>query len=60
MDAYRQKVLEHFYKQVKNTNWGDQEDVIYLRQRGRKPKQIVVAESVLRPKTQHKFFNFQK
>ncbi len=41
---YRQKVLERFYKTVRETNWGADEERV-CKARGRKPKPIVRYES---------------
>jgi hypothetical protein len=57
------KVLERFYLQVKRTNWGVDEERI-CKPRGRKAQPKVIAEQVLRLKTEYKrveptkFFNF--
>jgi hypothetical protein len=45
---YRKKVLEDFYKKVRNTNWGEDECVV-SKPRGRKPKPMVRAEA--KPRT---------
>jgi hypothetical protein len=60
---YMQRVRERFYKQVRETNWGVPEERVY-KARGRKAKPRVIAEQVLRSKTEYKrvqptkFFNF--
>ena len=41
---YRQRVLERFYKTVRETNWGADEERV-CKPRGRKPKQFVRIES---------------
>jgi hypothetical protein len=41
---YRQKVLERFYKTVRETNWGADEDRV-SKPRGRKPKPSIRYES---------------
>jgi len=51
------RVRERFYKTVRETNWGSDEDRV-SKPRGRKPKPRVVAEQKLRVKQEHKFFNF--
>jgi hypothetical protein len=43
-DEYMQRVRERFYKQVRETNWGVDEDRI-CKPRGRKPKPVVRYES---------------
>ena len=60
---YMDKVLERFYLQVKRTNWGVADERI-CKARGRKAKPRVIAEQILRSKTEYKqikqtkFFNF--
>jgi hypothetical protein len=56
-DEYMKRVRERFYKTVRETNWGSDEDRV-SKPRGRKPKPRVVAEQKLRVKQEHKFFNF--
>lgn len=63
---YRKKVLESFYKKVRETNWNDFEGERSTKPRGRKPKVVERAQS--RPRTEgekrvleatkNKFFNF--
>jgi hypothetical protein len=49
---YRQKVLNDFYKKVKNTNWTGCGDNEYQgKSRGRKPKVVTRPES--RPRTEN-------
>jgi hypothetical protein len=43
-DDYMQRVRERFYKQVRETNWGADEDRV-CKPRGRKPKPVVRYES---------------
>jgi hypothetical protein len=45
---YRKKVLEDFYKRVRNTNW-DTDECNTGKPRGRKPKPMVRAEA--KPRT---------
>jgi len=60
---HRQKVLERFYKTVRETNWGADEERV-CKPRGRKAKPRVIAEQTLRSKKEIKqlqpikFFNF--
>ena len=60
---YLEKVRQAFYKQVKETNWGVTEERV-CKPRGRKAKPRVLAEQILRSKTEYKrvqptkFFNF--
>jgi tRNA1(Val) A37 N6-methylase TrmN6 len=60
---HRQKVLERFYKTVRETNWGADEEQV-CKPRGRKAKPRVIAEQTLRSKKEIKqlqpikFFNF--
>ena len=62
---YRQKVLERFYKTVRETNWGADEERS-SKPRGRKPKEVVRYESAPRSEGERramqsnksKFFNF--
>jgi hypothetical protein len=60
---YWEKIRQAFYKQVKETNWGADEERI-CKQRGRKPQARVVVERPLQAKTEYKqvkqtkFFNF--
>jgi len=46
-DNYMQRVRERFYKQVRETSWGQEEDRT-VKPRGRKPKPIVRYEAVPR------------
>ena len=43
-DEYMQRVRERFYKTVRETNWGADEDRV-CKPRGRKPKPVVRYES---------------
>lgn len=52
---YWDKVKQAFYKQVRETNWGSDEERI-SKPRGRKPKERIVVERPLNQK--QKFFNF--
>ena len=60
---YWEKVKQAFYKQVKETNWGTDEERI-CKPRGRKPQARVVVERPLQSKVEYKrvqptkFFNF--
>lgn len=54
-EEYMKHVRERFYKQVRETNWGQDEDHI-VKSRGRKPKERVVVQRPLNQK--QKFFNF--
>ena len=54
-EEYMKHVRERFYKQVRETNWGQDEDRI-VKSRGRKPKEQVVVQRPLNQK--QKFFNF--
>jgi hypothetical protein len=45
---YRKKVLENFYRRIRNTNW-DTNECNTGKSRGRKPKPIVRAE--VKPRT---------
>ena len=54
-NEYWTKVRQAFYKQVRETNWGQDEDRI-VKPRGRKPKERIVVERPLNQK--QKFFNF--
>ena len=54
-EEYMKHVRERFYKQVRETNWGQDEDRI-VKSRGRKPKERVVVQRPLNQK--QKFFNF--
>ena len=62
---YKQRVLERFYKTVRETNWGADEERS-SKPRGRKPKEIVRHESAPRSEgekraiqaSKSKFFNF--
>ena len=54
-NEYWTKVRQAFYKQVRETNWGQDEDRI-VKSRGRKPKERVIVERPLNQK--QKFFNF--
>jgi hypothetical protein len=62
-NEYWTKVRQKFYKQVRETNWGVEEHHV-SKPRGRKPQPKVIAEQVLRSKTEYKrvqptkFFNF--
>ena len=62
-NEYWDKVKQNFYKQVKQTNWGVTEERV-CKPRGRKAKPRVLAEQILRSKTEYKqipqtkFFNF--
>lgn len=47
-EEYMQKVMERFYKQVRETNWGVDE-VRVCKPRGRKPQERVIYES--KPRT---------
>ena len=42
-----QKVMERFYKQIRETNWGVTDECPY-KPRGRKPKARVIVESKAR------------
>lgn len=62
---YRKIVLEAFYKKVRETNWGaDDENEYQGRPRGRKPKMKERIESKPRTKSEaqvvSKFFNYNK
>jgi hypothetical protein len=54
-DEYMKRVRERFYKQVRETNWGSEEDRV-SKPRGRKPKERVTVQRPLNQK--QKFFNF--
>ena len=61
---YRKRIMEAFYKQVRETNWGAEEEGV-RKSRGRKPKIIEQVESIPRTKAEaniynNKFFNFNK
>lgn len=64
-NEYWTKVRQAFYKQVRDTNWGNDEEQI-SKPRGRKPKQIIRYESAPRSEGERrvmqsnksKFFNF--
>ena len=63
---YRKRIMEAFYKTVRDTNWGASDESEYQgRPRGRKAKVIERVES--KPRTVHemnayknKFFNYNK
>ncbi len=63
---YRKRIMEAFYKTVRDTNWGANDESEYQgRPRGRKAKVIERVES--KPRTVHemntyknKFFNYNK
>lgn len=62
---YRKRVLEAFYKKVRETNWGaDDEGEYQGKPRGRKPKVKERIESKPRTKGEaqavSKFFNYNK
>ena len=42
-EEYMKHVRERFYKQVRETNWGQDEDRI-VKSRGRKPKERIVVQ----------------
>lgn len=46
---YHKRVMEHFYKKVKETNWNDNYGEYQGKSRGRKVKQIARIES--KPRT---------
>ena len=46
-NEYWNKVRQNFYKQVRETNWGQEEDRI-VKSKGRKPKPVVRYEAVPR------------
>jgi len=54
-EEYMKHVRERFYKQVRETNWGQDEDHT-VKSRGRKPKERTVVQRPLNQK--QKFFNF--
>jgi len=60
---YRKRVMEAFYKQVRETNWGAEEEGV-RKPRGRKPKMVERIESKPRTKSEqqvvNKFFNYNK
>ena len=63
---YRKKVLERFYKTVRETKWDDCSEERPSKPRGRKPKPMVRVESKPRSEgerraiqaSKNKFFNF--
>ena len=67
---YKKRIMEAFYKKVKETNWGADEDDYQGKPRGRKPKQIKRVESKPRTESErraaaqkeitNKFFNYNK
>jgi hypothetical protein len=59
MSDYIQRVRENFYKQVKNTNWGNPEEIVHLKSRGRKAKPRTIVEPTMKQTTNNKFFNFK-
>ena len=59
-DEYKQKVLEKFHKQVRETKWQEVEEFRPTAARGRKPKPFIRHESVLKPVTQGKYHWFDK
>jgi len=64
-DEYMKRVRERFYKTVRETNWGADEDRV-SKPRGRKPKEVVRYESAPRSEgerramqaSKSKFFDF--
>jgi hypothetical protein len=64
-DEYMKRVRERFYKTVRETNWGSDEERSN-KPRGRKPKEVVRYESAPRSEgekramqaSKSKFFNF--
>jgi hypothetical protein len=64
-DEYMKRVRERFYKTVRETNWGADEERV-SKPRGRKPKEVVRHESAPRSEgerramkaSKSKFFNF--
>ncbi len=62
---YRKRIMEAFYKTVRETNWGATDDNEYQgKPRGRKAKVIERVESKPRTKNEaqaiNKFFNYNK
>ncbi len=62
---YRKRIMEVFYKTVRETNWGATDDNEYQgKPRGRKAKVIERVESKPRTKNEaqaiNKFFNYNK
>ena len=63
---YRKRIMEAFYKTVRDTNWGASDESEYQgKQRGRKAKVVEHVESKPRTKGEldvykNKFFNFNK
>lgn len=55
---YKQRVLERFYRQIRETGWETIEEFRPTAARGRKPKQFIRHESTLKPATQGKYHWF--
>jgi hypothetical protein len=62
---YKKRVMEQFYKKVKDTNWSYDENGYQGKPRGRKVKVITRIETKPRTKSEeqaltNKFFNYNK
>ena len=62
---HRKRVMEEFYKKVKETNWGYDPDGYQGKPRGRKAKVVTRVETKPRTKSEeqaftNKFFNYNK
>ena len=62
---YRKRIMEAFYKKVRETNWGYDEEGYKGKPRGRKPKVTTRIETKPRTKSEekaftNKFFNYNK
>jgi hypothetical protein len=62
---YKKRVMEEFYRKVRETNWGYDPDDYQGKPRGRKAKVITRVETKPRNKSEekaftNKFFNFNK
>jgi hypothetical protein len=62
---YKKRIMEAFYKKVRETNWGYDENEYQGKLRGRKAKVIVRVDAKPRTKLEekaftNKFFNYNK
>jgi hypothetical protein len=62
---YKKRIMEQFYKKVRETNWGYDENEYQGKPRGRKPKVTTRIETKPRTKSEekaftNKFFNYNK
>ena len=62
---YKKRIMEQFYKKVRETNWGYDENEYQGKPRGRKAKVIVRVDTKPRTKSEekaftNKFFNYNK